>query len=82
MSNTTPTKTPFKSTNFWTGIATIVAAGFGYFAINPDPASAAQLADTAQTVADAIQAKNWPLLFGIAINAVNIVTHLIKTYFK
>lgn len=81
MSNTAP-KTPFKSTNFWTGIATIVAAAFGYFAVTPDAAAAGQLADTAQSVTEAVQAKNWPLLFGIVINAVNVVTHLVKTYFK
>lgn len=82
MANTTPTKTPLKSSNFWTGLATIAAAAFGYFAIAPDAATAADLSGAAHQLTDALQAKNWPLLFAVVINAANVVTHLVKTYFK
>jgi peptidase E len=82
MANTTPTKTPWKSTNFWTGIATVLAAGFAYFGISADAAAAVDLADTTTRAVEAIESKNWALLFGVGINVVNIVTHLWKTYFS
>lgn len=76
------TKSPLKSTNLWTGLATIVAAAFGYFAITPDAAAASDLSETAKRLTDALAAKNWPLLIGIVVNAANIIGHLVKTYFK
>ena len=83
MANTTPTtKSPLKSTNLWTGLATLVAAAFAYFGVSPDAAAAADLANTTTQVVDAIETKNFALLFGVLINAVNIVTHLVKTYFS
>ena len=83
MANTTPTtKSPLKSTNLWTGIATLVAAAFAYFGVSPDMAAATDIASTTTQVVDAIETKNFALLFGVLINAVNIVTHLVKTYFS
>ncbi len=82
MANTTPAKkSPLKSTNMWTGIATLVAAAFAYFGVSPDAAAAVDLANTTTQVVDAIETKNFALLFGILINAVNVVTHLVKNYF-
>ena len=78
----TPTKTPFQSTNFWTGILTVIAAAFAYFGVAPDLAVSNELADTTKDVVDAVVTKNYALLFGVLINVTNIVQHFIKTYFK
>jgi len=81
MGTTQVKKSPLKSQNMWVGIATIIAAAFAYFGVSGDAATANELADTATDVANAIDEKNWGLLFGVGINAVNIITHLWKTYF-
>jgi len=78
MSNTATTKTALQSTNFWTGIATIVAALFSYFAISPDLDGAAVLADGAQQAVTAISTKNYIALFGVVVNVGNILYHLFK----
>lgn len=72
---TTP---PIKSKNLWTGIATIVAAAFSFFAINFDPATVDTLTDAAHKAQEAITARNWVLLFSVVINLGNIIYHLFK----
>ena len=78
MANTTPAKTPLQSTNFWTGLATVIAALFSYFFISPDPTAAADLSNAAHTAVEAISAKNWVALFAVLINGGNILYHLFK----
>lgn len=70
-------KTPaLRSTNLWTGIATIIAALFSYFALTPDLSAAGALAEEAQKATDAINAKNWVVLAAVAFNVANILYHL------
>lgn len=70
-------KTPaIKSTNLWTGIATLVAAVFSYFALTPDLALADTLAGEAARAAEAITARNWVVLLTIVVNVGNILYHL------
>lgn len=71
-------KSPIKSWNLWTGIATIVAAVFSYFALSPDPAAAQALSDEAHRAAEAISTKNYILLATIVFNIGNILYHLFK----
>lgn len=66
-------KSPIQSWNLWTGIATIVAAVFSYFALSPDPAAA-----QAHRASEAISAKNYILLATIVFNIGNILYHLFK----
>lgn len=77
MSNTV-TKTPLQSTNFWTGIATVIAGAFSYFAVSPDLSAADVLVGEAQKAVDAISTKNYVAIFAVAINVVNIFVHLFK----
>lgn len=65
-----------RSTNLWTGVATIIAALFSFFALTPDLSTADVLAGEAQKAADAINAKNWVVLAAVAFNVANILYHL------
>ncbi len=69
-------KTSLKSTNFWTGIATIVAAGFGYFSIYAELGAAEALSAEAGKAVEAIETKNYFALISVAINAGNILYHI------
>lgn len=74
----TPKKAAVKSTNLWTGIATLVAAAFSYFSLTPDLDSAAVLASEANRAAEAISTRNYIVLFTVLVNAGNILYHLFK----
>lgn len=74
----TPKKAAVKSTNLWTGIATLVAAAFSYFSLTPDLDSAAVLASEANRAQEAITTRNWIVLFTVFVNAANIVYHIFK----
>ena len=76
-----PKKPVWKSKNFWTGIATILAAAFAYFGVTVDTAAAATLTDGAQTVTDAVETKNWLALGVFLLNSGNVLFHLFKTWF-
>lgn len=65
-----------KSTNLWTGIATLIAAIFSYFSLTPDLASADVLAGEAARAVEAIQTRNWIFLVTVAVNVGNILYHL------
>lgn len=75
MSNTTQ-KPVGKSRNFWTGIITVVTGAASYFLISPDVVAADVLAGEAHKAVDAISTKNYVLLFGVLVNAGNIIWHL------
>lgn len=72
----TEKKPAIKSTNLWTGIATLIAAVFSYFALTPDMALADTLADEAARAAEAITARNWVVLVTVVVNLGNILYHL------
>jgi hypothetical protein len=72
-------KAPVRSSNFWTGIGTIIVALFMIFGIHPDPALANDLSVTAQETIAAFQAKNYLALITIAGHAWNIISHLVAT---
>lgn len=74
----TPKKAAIKSPNLWTGIATIVSAGFAYFSLTPDLSTAQILADEANRAAEAISTRNYVVLFTVVVNAGNILYHLFK----
>ena len=78
MSNTTQTRAQavVGSANFWTGIVTVITAAFSYFAIAPDLTTVDVLAGEAQKAVDAISTKNYIALFGVVVNAGNILYHL------
>ena len=76
-----PKKSILQSKNFWTGIATILAAAFAYFGVTVDTAAAATLTDGAQTVTDAVETKNWLALGVFLLNSGNVLFHLFKTWF-
>jgi len=65
-----------RSTNLWTGVATIVAALFSYFALTPDLTTADVLAGEAHKAVYAITTKNWVVLATVAFNLANILYHL------
>lgn len=69
---------PIASKNLWTGLATIIAAAFSFFAINFDAAAVDTLTEAAHKAQDAITAKNWVLLFSVVINVGNILYHLFR----
>lgn len=71
-------KSPLRSTNFWAGIATVVAAGFAYFSVTPDLDQASVLANEAHRVVDSVVTKNYALLIAAVVNAGNILFHLFK----
>lgn len=73
-----PAKSPLKSTNLWTGVATIVSAAFAFFSIAPDLSSAGILADESHRAVDAINTKNYGLLIAAVVNVGNILYHLFK----
>jgi hypothetical protein len=77
MANTAKSS-PIKSPNLWTGIATLVAGLFSYFALTPDLALADTLASEAQKAIDAISTRNYVVLITVVINVVNILYHLFK----
>jgi mannitol-specific phosphotransferase system IIBC component len=74
----TKLKAVASSTNFWTGIFTVITAAFSYFLISPDFSSAEVLAGEAQKAVDAINTKNYIALFSVLVNAGNILYHLFK----
>lgn len=71
-------KSPAKSFNFWTGISTVVLAGFAYFFITPDFEAAQSLGDEARIAVEAVSTKNYLALITVAINVGNILFHLFK----
>lgn len=81
MANTTPTKSPLKSKNLWTGVISIITAVFLAFGVAPDPEAVGVLTDTGTAVADAISQKNWLAAGLVLINSANIIFHLFKTWF-
>ena len=81
MANTTPTKGPLQSKNFWTGIATILTAAFLGFGISADPGNVDTLTQTGTQVYDAIAQKNWLAAGLVLINSANVLFHLFKTWF-
>ncbi len=70
------TTSPLKSTNFWTGVATVFAALLAFFALTPDWAAADQLAEESKRAIEAVQARNYVALFTVVVNAGNIIYHL------
>lgn len=74
----TPKKAALKSTNLWTGIATLIAAAFSYFSLTPDTDSAVVLASEANKAVEAISTRNWIVLFTVFVNAGNILYHIFK----
>jgi hypothetical protein len=81
MANTTPTKSPLKSKNLWTGIITILTAVFLGFEVMPDPAAVGVLTDTGTAVVEGIKTKNWLSAGLVLVNSGNIIFHLLKTWF-
>lgn len=71
-------KTPLKSSNLWTGVATIVSAVISYFALTPDLSSAKLLSDEAHRAVDAISTRNYVVLFTVVVNVGNILYHLFR----
>ncbi len=70
-----------KSSNLWTGIATLLAAIFSYFSLTPDLAAADVLAGETAKAVEAIQTRNWIILVTVAVNLGNILYHLfVKKY--
>lgn len=67
---------PVQSTNLWTGIATIVAGLFSYFALTPDWAVADTIAEESRRAVEAVQTKNYVALFTVVVSLGNIVYHL------
>lgn len=78
---TTSKKSPLASVNMWAGIATLVAALFGYFQITPDAAAAEALSTNAHSIVNALESKNLALIITAAIPALNNIYHFIQTYF-
>ena len=76
MANTTTS--PLKSTNLWTGVATLVAALFSFFTLTPDLTQADTLAGEAHRAVEAISTRNYVVLITVVINVVNILYHLFK----
>lgn len=81
MANTTPTKSPFQSKNFWTGVVSILSALFLAFGVAPDADAVGDLSETGTAVADAIKSKNWLAAGLVLVNSANILFHLFKTWF-
>jgi len=76
MANTTqPTKSRFKSVNFWATILTILTGVAGVFAVVPDPASAGQLTDITLDAVAAAKEKNWYVLGALVIQSANFLYH-------
>jgi len=78
MSNTTktvPTKSAFKSVNFWATILTIITGVAGVFAVVPDAAAAGQLTDITTDAIEAAKAKNWYVLGALVIQSANFLYH-------
>ena len=71
-------KSPAKSTKFWTGISTVVLAGFAYFFITPDFDAAQTLGDEARIAVEAVNTKNYIALITVFVNIGNILFHLFK----
>lgn len=72
----TTKKSPVKSVNAWTGLATIVMAAFAYFQLTPDADAAQALSTNAHSIVDAISAKNLMLAITGFVNLGNMLYHL------
>ena len=69
-------KTPLQSSNFWTGIFTVISAGFAYFSIYAETGAVQGLSEEAAKAVEAVQTKNYFGLIAVAVNVGNIIYHL------
>lgn len=83
MATSAKTKTPLQSSNFWTGLATIIGIIMALFHISPDAQLVQQGAESVTQVVSAVESKNWLTLLGLLAtgNLINMVTK-IWNYFK
>lgn len=78
MATTPKTKTPIQSVNFWTDLATVALSAAMFFMITPDAAAASDIADSAHTVVNAFETKNFILAMPGILKLANILWHLFK----
>lgn len=78
-------KTPIQSSNFWTGIITLLTLVLAFFHITPDTQVVENGVAVVTPIIDALASKNWIGLVSILIasitNIVNMAGHLLA-YFK